>query len=821
MGTLKIDKNNPRIGKGVKPSDLALATAAQTHADIRANKEILKSHEIYRQVLSRTSTKMVTSDQINKLIAAKRADLTGRESTDKLLLMASNFTPISDRRRAAIFEASARALAGINQLGHLHSHEEVSEVTGGISYKRLLVEDAYDMMNRTVLLPVGDLSNFTDEQARKIRTMAAMVAERVGKIADIDVDEAVEAAFSIMTEKGLGGPDYEPLQGESQEAFASRIQAMAAEMKAVWVDRMHNGVADAQRRFVSMNIIQPLLRDVLIRKSDISTISGFNVTEMAKMYAHWLFLLNNNMPRPRIANNIMADVTKVPRAASLAALREIVAQGIPTNFVFALDTISKAINDGEYDTTSYNFSEDDENGSSSKFSVEMRLGNTYIKRNTVLSSVVNHPLVIEDNVFNSAYESLTGSEVRDLMTGAIHLLAMMKSVRVADEISLDFITKYPEWSGFLTSADMDSDAARNVDKFLSFVNDLIYAQFLTYVLSPRQLSSPLSSVLIEASNAEILDTYNDILSVVVSAYQSVVDVASRFLTSIRRSREFRHLTIWAELETMNLLSPLQDTRSAWTSMRYSLMTAALPIITDQKLQAERTSVDLHTSYLDSRFVPANPLYSSFLQRLKDSGVVGDLYSIDYDVRHFVTSTIPYVTLDDAIRAADRYPWLFKKSVAALKIMSLSEVIDMVGRNTNGLKLDVLDDVDQLDWLDVHAQVAMVPMVPTIYRTFSSSDQNSSDFRIFDVRYLDIQSVPELEAGEDSYIAVISELPDNIALKYSQHMLADPKMFIKSRTVSSVDVPISPLFLLNGKVDDFYFQMIPWAHNTQQDPETNE
>lgn len=416
------------------------------------------------------------------------------------------------------------------------------QLPGRQSFAVTLSDVDYQRAQRTVNLPIGNLASLQTYQRDKLTTYLRLVLQRMASmssITDADEEEVIGGILNVMHRdwsritddlKSLGidiGP--EAFSEDSREAIRSLIDQLRD------IDEM------ARKRFISLTVLQPLYRDVLISRSEFSWPTIEDVTRMARSHAGWKRMKAEGV----MANFIQGDISRVVAAdtqvAGFATLREATFLGVRHNAFIGISNLTEAIGvDAGY---VHNVSDDGNR-------IEFGDRSVVIDRSVSQLDVLGQPIILTDRVNIDAIESMT---TREEVITAVRALASLSNVDIIENVSLDFVTTYPEWSG-IVSPDLPSNVGISAQGLAlpKWVRERLVHDFICAVLNGEFADTSISGLFAEQNNADLQKVFEAGAYYYGVALTVVQRLLRQYIAAARESYEWANSPVWAELASMGV-----------------------------------------------------------------------------------------------------------------------------------------------------------------------------------------------------------------------------------------------------------------------------
>lgn len=519
-----------------------------------------------------------------------------------------------------------RDILGIDALGRKRRRHVVSREEGVPSIKRMLMDYIYQVINQPVTFPLGAMTDLSAKEIERIHTYTAMIANRFMSIPRIDFTQ------------------------EDVLRHVSSIQSAMTDAKETYSDEAIDQLTDmtdaAVRRYIQNNVISPLLRDVLVNRGSLKTLVNISPFQAAASYAEWLKLLDMNYDASMIRSLVTQALPQFPWMTGMETLRHASAGGRKQNGVFVMNQIATAIADEEsvndfyYDTFLGKFSKYREGRETEVTSISIAALGMNIHRTCDLLNVHQEPIALCDSVSYDKLDELSSLlQRKDVVVYLIKLLAKLSNVSIEERIDLDFLTRYPEWSGLLQTDSGESDNVMSVTVLTGVLEPIIKFQYLASVCNNKITANELRSIFDEPNRADLQSDFSSFLYHFSLSHNVSQGVIRSVLEIVRNSREWVGQTIWDELSKVGIVIPAVDNPGSGNRTLHTKFESASSII--RLMDNSATTVSY---YVNSEIAEGATMLQPILNTLQAANALGNREDVVELRLPFVTSALPKVDL---------------------------------------------------------------------------------------------------------------------------------------------------------------------------------
>lgn len=388
------------------------------------------------------------------------------------------------------------------------------------------------------------------------------------------------------------------------------------------VDVLNNSYNDAKKRFVAMQIIQPLLRDILVKREGVNSIFGADPVKLALKYANWVKSADNAMLRIPLMASISGDLEKEESLSGFVTMKDGLINGMSQSALIGLPLLVAALHKSDSSKQEYKESADLYDLEHTDDGFLVKLPGATIERSTLIYDVENNPLWIGDSFTPS--HPVVGHE--DL-AALISLYAELQSVSVIDDLGVEFMSRYPSWSGLL----MKSKSAMSDEVGLWF-NNICEQEFIRQSTNLPAVDTKVMALFNEPNRSDLhVGAYERIYFVALS--HSVVlhvlgDILGRAMTSI----EYRDLPVWNEINRIlpRPISPISIVNSAYKVDREYEHSSVMSVIKNGIIKSGRY-------YVERGIKLQHPVLSDLTNKLEKAAVLSYMTSNLVSIRPFSKS----------------------------------------------------------------------------------------------------------------------------------------------------------------------------------------
>lgn len=549
-----------------------------------------------------------------------------------------NKMPVVGRSdQARLIQDLDMMLRGVDRLGVPRYVVSDIQFPGDVLSPRLVSEYLYDLTQQTVMLPLGDLSGLSIAHQEKIRSYAALIANRVTAIADLDFLTSAQFNDFVI--------DNELDDETASEALTRRNDLL---------HQLSSMSSAAKQKYIINNVIQPLMRSALIQRENLRPIELSSVLDAAKTYSTWMRLIKYRNLTASLGSQVLETISAADWAANLVGISQYCLTGVPHQVSFAVDTLNNALaQSGMVTNNSYGYDADDD-------FIEMKSPLATITRKADISNIHGDPLVMTDKVvFND--DSLTRIlQTRDNIVGLITIAAKLSNIEIEQKIDLSFITRRTEWAGLLSTTDTSASMKRVEDQIAPLVEHVC----LLHIMNGRFPDNPVASLFDEANRETLESAYAGVLDVFATARKAYKEVVDKLLSLAMNSLEWKNDPIWEQLISMNLIVAGAASPSVeWQYTRKYSKVSSLLLNSGSRLNA----VDY---FFDTRY----PVVSGAARDLKNIlSVVNAKGEMDTRITASRPFAPSYSTTVDALDLLPKMDWLTYRWLEGVAPQRLSEI----------------------------------------------------------------------------------------------------------------------------------------------------
>lgn len=577
-------------------------------------------------------------DQFDASLSALSLPRMGRDSW---------LSQIRDAFRAFVLDSKTRSFESLALKGHFSA----AYLFHALDYQR---------MHDTVRLPLGDLTHLTLSERERLITITKQLAARVAAMSTLPLDDTETLAAALITANGSDAAAIK-LLGEQLSVDVAPIldQSVAQEARVAALATILDDAQEyAKKRFIGMSLLQPLYRDVLVNKADFRAPSVATIIDMALSHGAWEREVKLGALSTIIERNVAAHMSSNPCVAGLGRLREATFGGVEQNAVMALSDMATAAGDDPLvagDLLSYvttiNIDE-------SQHRMELIAPFGTLIRSAEVLDVLNQPAIVADKftVTDEDVASLTPETMRAQIIAAATMLAQLKGLRIARQFDVAFLTRFPEWSGFIS--DGGTLTITDLRSRIPWLDGRIFHDYMVAIMNSTFVSSGVRSAFASPNASDASKVYEDGLYYYALAQKVVVNALQQFLGAMRASFEMYANPIWHELDSLGIDVP-EFTRLGIETKFIAELTSSLPVVSghEGRVQAARY-------YFDREAVAVAPGVSSLLNSLTSLGVVGNMKTTNHMSFPFSTPSAAPIDAMSILESKDPSLEWFRREVAA-------------------------------------------------------------------------------------------------------------------------------------------------------------
>lgn len=688
-----------------------------------------------------------------------------------------NKMPVVGRSdQARLIQDLDMMLRGVDRLGVPRYVVSDIQFPGDVLSPRLVSEYLYDLTQQTVMLPLGDLSGLSIAHQEKIRSYAALIANRVTAIADLDFLTSAQFNDFVI--------DNELDDETASEALTRRNDLL---------HQLSSMSSAAKQKYIINNVIQPLMRSALIQRENLRPIELSSVLDAAKTYSTWLRLIKYRNLTASLGSQVLETISAADWAANLVGVSQYCLTGVPHQVSFAVNTLNDALTQsGMVTNNSYSYEADDD-------SVEMRSPIAIITRKADISNIHGDPLVMTDKVvFND--DSLTRIlQTRDNIVGLITIAAKLSNVEIEQKIDLSFITRRTEWAGLLST----TDTSASMKKVEEQIAPLVEHVCLLHIMNGRFPDNPVASLFDEANRETLESAYAGVLDVFATARKAYKEVVEKLLSLAMNSLEWKNDPIWEQLVSMNLIVAGAASPSVeWQYTRKYSKVSSLLLNSGSRLNA----VDY---FFDTRY----PVVSGAARDLKNIlSVVNAKGEMDTRITASRPFAPSYSTTVDALDLLPKMDWLTYRWLEGVAPQRLSEIpynSPMFERKFSVKTMKASTNTGDRD----NDLIVLANVKPRIIVDFT-------DLNVLDAFPLSIEGyiMDPLDPAVSTVSRFVDERDRDEILRLA---IVDPRVYMEVRPFTALSVEVNPRLILPLTQQELLASLKATSFDAKKTPEVKE
>lgn len=384
---------------------------------------------------------------------------------------------------------------------------DLVEIRGMRTIRAILHDLTVQAHNMNMTLPVGDIRDLPASIQEKVSTYMDLICLRVSAIPDTSQLRASVMAFvdkDLLDEKWLETPfdDGKKSQGDSLAGVYE----------------------SAVRRYISMQVISPLLRSVLVSRLGIKGVQRPDVIDWAFQYAGWLRDADKGLLRSALKANIISDLETNPKIAPYLALSEALLGGVNTPSYIGLPKLLGAISDHHGGLAkAYTFGTTEEG---------FEITNPLLSqtREVLAYDCANRPVAFTDFLEVDVPTMNTEDVVY-----VLKMAATLNGVDIEKSIGLEFMAQHPKWSGYLLT---DLTEHRPTEEFMNWLTAMLNHKYLVYMTTLPNVDKTLTALFDEPNRADLHITSIDKLYYIALAHRVLNETLADVIACINSSAEF-------------------------------------------------------------------------------------------------------------------------------------------------------------------------------------------------------------------------------------------------------------------------------------------
>lgn len=297
----------------------------------------------------------------------------------------------------------------------------------------------------------------------------------------------------------------------------------------------------AKARYLSTNVIQPLLRYSLLDRGSSHDLNISDIRQKCLTYSQWLKALDIDSLKPSLQASVLAHILQWEELEGFINVRSVMLGGVPQVANIGIPMLLKAVKNSRTSTRDFSVMGD------MKFTqnpfkdvqIDAMLGDDQLvmhnpygtsTRRVVLRDYSGEAAVTEE-AFDAYVPNVTNNDVISLLLE----LAKLKGVDFSDKIDLAFASRFPKWSGLLVSShtDLSEDIAKHLES-------ITYYQTLIDILNGKSGDQKLMAIFDESNRADLQASSADKISILALFYANYVKAITNILSAVVYSKEYKH-----------------------------------------------------------------------------------------------------------------------------------------------------------------------------------------------------------------------------------------------------------------------------------------
>lgn len=526
----------------------------------------------------------------------------------------------------------------------------VVDLPGDKSIEARLATYLAGLQMLTGKLPLGDISSLPLANQEKVRGYAAMIANRVASIAELDFITTDAMADFVISE------------GADENVNLSDRNSLIA--------RLNDMTETAKRRYISSQVIQPLMRSALIERGRINDISLDNLRQAAVIQNRWLKTLKHRHYKQLLVPEILTYVANAKWAQDYYFLSAMCMDGVTHRLSYVMSSVVDVVNDDRRQqgldelSVGYAVVDDDDMMTHSTPTSDC---NTTVTFRNIHGDIIG----LKEDVRMQNVQWLTLFKSRNNVAALIRLAADFSHVDIINELSLSFITQRVEWQGILDNSmvlnsTLSSDSIAHDNAVYSLVDAIAKEYFCADIMNGAFPANPVLSIFDEANRESLEATYLGTLDVLAVARKAYDRAIKELLYIVSTSPQWKNDPIWDELKSINIVGaePAQELFSSQYVRKYENKNSVM--FRDKDAY---TAVDYYLDEtLDSSgyFTPISQL-RNILRLAGASSVMETHWRLTRPLRTLAPHTV------DAVAVAKELQWYHMDLISNIRAFSLSQI----------------------------------------------------------------------------------------------------------------------------------------------------
>lgn len=461
-------------------------------------------------------------------------------------------------------------------------------IDGARTIRALLHDLTLASHKSNMVLPIGDIRDLPAAMEEKVSAYMDLICLRASAIPDSGALKASVLAFvetGVLDEKWLD--DHE--KKSSWEAGGTLSNIYEASV----------------RRYVSLQVISPLLRSVLVARLGVRGVQKPDVITWAMQYSGWMRDSEKGLLRSALVSNVINSLERNDKLGPYHALAEALLGGVSTPSYIGLPKLLGAVSDHE-------------NGLSEQFTFECTERgfvasnpNLTQERDVLAHDCAGKPIAFEE-VFSVNAPTMTPHDV----SYVLNLALTLHNIDVQRSIGLDFMVEHPVWSGFIMA---DLATLKPSDEFVTWLDNILTFKYLTSITTLPSVDKSLMGLFDEPNRSDLHVTSVDKLYYVALAHRVLQDTLSDILASVNASAEYAGNEAVASVQALapDKLSGGMVATNGWKLHRVFENTKTTSFIKGR-------SIVNSVYHIDSDMSVFHPIMRSRMADLLRQGIVGSM-----------------------------------------------------------------------------------------------------------------------------------------------------------------------------------------------------
>lgn len=297
----------------------------------------------------------------------------------------------------------------------------------------------------------------------------------------------------------------------------------------------------AKARYLSTNVIQPLLRYSLLDRGSSHDLNISDIRQKCLTYSQWLKALDIDSLKPSLQASVLAHILQWEELEGFINVRSVMLGGVPQVANIGIPMLLKAVKNKRTSTRDFSVTGD------MKFTqnpfkdtqIDAMLGDDQLIMHnpygTSTRRVVLRDYSGEAAVTEEAFDAYVPTINNDDVIALLLELAKLKGVDFSDKIDLAFASRFPKWSGLLVNSqtDLSEDIAKHLES-------ITYYQTLIDILNGKSGDQKLMAIFDESNRADLQASSADKISILALFYSNYVKAITNILSAVVYSKEYKH-----------------------------------------------------------------------------------------------------------------------------------------------------------------------------------------------------------------------------------------------------------------------------------------